>query len=310
MDQNTIYLSKIYFQADYYLKTNSLRLDDEDKLEDIFISLKEYINLIERSDKGILNRLLPEELTTTELEVSYERIKEIITDIIDKINQYNEYTKSYFQNLIVKVDEKMNNLGFSGNFPKYYKNLSDEVLIVEYDDDIYFKNDIDDEIISKRMAMIVRIKNPYETLPNLDINTFTYLDLVTKYAELLQTGNIRSFMIHLPELNYQTPMTIDEVNDDLKYLEVVETILNKGKHLPKWYVNVNRSAKDFERTYMLYSLLPCIILISIIGMMIFGNSSTALLICYVIGFILNVVLCKYFGKKSYYKYHPKDRNLK
>lgn len=310
MDQNAIYISKIYVQSEYYLKSNSLSLlenYDENKSDDIFLSLKEYINLIERDDKEKINALLPKELTNQETQVSQDRIKEILLEIINKINEYNSYINNYFSPLAIQINDKMNQLGFIGQFPKFYKELPNEILILEYDDDIYFTDDTLNNIKAKRMAMIVRIKNPEEVLPNLDLNNFTYLDLVTKYASELQTGNIRSFMIHLPDLNYQSKLTIDEINNDIKYLEIVETILNKEKHLPKWYVNVNRSIKDFERTYMLYSLLPSIIIISIIGMMLFGNSSSALLICYVVGFILDFVLCKFFAKKSYYKYHIKEK---
>lgn len=311
MDQLTIYISKIYLQSEYYLKSNSLSILndlDDNKVEDIFATLKEYITLIERDDKEQIYALLPEELTSQNLEVTEEKIKEILNDIKNKIIAYDEYINNYFLKLSLAVNEKMLSLGFNGSFPKYYKIIDNEILFLEYDEDIYLNKNLEqEETVSKRMAMIVRIKNFEEVLPNLNIDDFTYLDLVTKYAAELQSGNIRSFMIHLPDLNYQKEMNDEDVQNDLKYLEVVETILNKEKHLPKWYVYVNRSAKDFERTYMLYSLLPSIIVISIIGMMIFGSSSTALLMCYLVGFILDVVLCKYFGKKSYYKYHPKEK---
>ena len=197
----------------------------------------------------------------------------------------------------------MNELGFNGSYPRYYRDRPDEILFLEYDEDLYFNKD---KLITKRIAMLVKIKKTSEIYQDLDVERFSYLDLITKYVDKLQNGDIKSFMIHLPNLNYLGDITDDMISNDIKYLELVENVINGGNRLPKWYINVNKTKKDFEKTYMMYSLVPTLLIISVFGLIIFRNNSSMLLICYIVGFILNILFCKYFGNKSYQKYHNED----
>ncbi len=311
MDKTTLFISKIYMQCEYYLNCNGKSLIEIDSLStsnngdilDIFEGIRDYISLIERPDKTTINELLPKELTNKEMVVTEERIFQIVKDVKDKICIYDSYITSHLEKLTKATDKELKGLGFAGTFPKYYKFLDEEILFLEYDEDIYLVNE---KAVSKRIAMIVRIKKPEETIPNLDIENFSYLDLVTKYADNLQGGMIRSFMIHLPDLNYLDEITTALVENDLKYLEILEAVLNKSKKLPKWYINISKTAKDFERTYLIYSLVPVLLVVSIIGFIFFYKSSLGLMLCYLVGIVLNFSLCKYFGKRTYNKYHPKE----
>ncbi len=313
MDQTTLFISKIYMQCEYYLNCNGKSLTAIDNLSssnqgdmlDIFDGIRDYISLIERPDKLTISDLLPEELINKDMVVTERRIFEIIKDLKDKIVDYQNYIASHLEKFKKVLSQNLKALGFIGSFPKYYRIFDEEILFLEYDEDIYL---INEKAISKRIAMIVRIKKPDETIPNLDIENFSYLDLVTKYADCLQGGLIRSFMIHLPDLNYLDEITDEIIENDLKYLEILESVLSKSKKLPKWYINISKTAKDFERTYLIYSLVPVLLIVSIIGFIFFYNSSLGLMICYLIGVVLNFTLCKYFGKKTYNKYHPKENN--
>lgn len=306
MDQTTLFIGKIYVQSEYYLSSKGLNLNDtetQDELNNVFLGLKDYIKLLDRPDKDDIYKLLPDELVSDECELSSTRMQEIVETIKTNINEYNEFVTSKLINLENKISTRVSELGFNGSYPRYFRETPNEILFLEYDDDLYFNKD---KLVTKRIAMLVKVKKTSEIYPDLDIEHFSYLDLITKYVDKLQNGDIKSFMIHLPNLNYLNDITDDMISNDIKYLELVENVINGGNRLPKWYINVNKTKKDFEKTYMMYSIVPTLLIISVFGLIIFRNNSSMLLICYIVGFILNVLFCKYFGNKSYYKYHNED----
>lgn len=306
MDQTTLFIGKIYVQSEYYLSSKGLNLNDtetQDELNNVFLGLKDYIKLLDRPDKDDIYKLLPDELVSDECELSSTRMQEIVETIKTNINEYNEFVTSKLINLENKISTRVSELGFNGSYPRYFRETPNEILFLEYDDDLYFNKD---KLVTKRIAMLVKVKKTSEIYPDLDIEHFSYLDLITKYVDKLQNGDIKSFMIHLPNLNYLNDITDDMISNDIKYLELVENVINGGNRLPKWYINVNKTKKDFEKTYMMYSIVPTLLIISVFGLIIFRNNSSMLLICYIVGFILNVLFCKYFGNKSYHKYHNED----
>ena len=65
MDQTTLFIGKIYVQSEYYLNSKGLSLNDietDDKLTDVFLTLKDYVKLLDRPDKDDIYKLLPDEL--------------------------------------------------------------------------------------------------------------------------------------------------------------------------------------------------------------------------------------------------------
>lgn len=311
MDQKDLYISKIYVQSEYYLNCHNLSIksltdedfDNSEKILNIFSCLRDYFKSIERADKEQIENLFPIELIKQDMVAGEKQIKEIVKDIIQKCEDYQEYFQKRIATLANRINEEIHKLGFFGEFPKYYQIIDKDLLIVEYDDDIYLEND---HARATRVAMVIKVKNYQETTPNLLINQFSYLDLLTKYIDKIESGNIRSFMIHLPSLSYDEEITSKMIDRDLNYLDVLNSILSKQNKLPKWYINVNKSKKDFERTYLMYTMVPVLIIVSIVNFTFFRKSSIGMILGYIIGFGLNIYLCKFLAKKAYEKYHQEE----
>ena len=300
MDKLNIYNNKVNLQVYnlFFRSIESFDLLSEKEIEDLYFQIKEFLTYVYRTDKTMYQDALSDVFKDEQVE-DYNKIKEAFLEIKENGIQYIEYEKTLNLDLKTKLNEEFKNKGFNGTYPKYYLTKEENTLIVEYDEDIYYSNE---ELVSKRNAVIVKIPNNLMESLNIDINTFTHEDLVLKYNTELTERKIKAFLIRLPDLDYSRNLNEQELIRDLKYLEIIDSVLNGVKYLPKWYIEYNKSVKDFSKTYLMILLLIGVpTVIALTALLSFNGPLIAISI---IGyFLLSNYISKIFGLKKYNKIH-------
>lgn len=253
MEKQEIYKYKAHLQVNNLFFKNIDNFDNysEKELEDLYFQVKEFLMYVHRSDKTMYQEQLPVIFKEQEVK-DFNDIKFAFNEIKENASKYIEFEKDLNKELKEKINIEFKNRNFLGAFPKYYLEKEDHTLVVEYDDDIYLTSD---KLVCRRNAVVVKIPNDLVTSLNIDLNTFTHEDLVLKYNNELMERKIKAFLIHLPNLDYSVTISEEEITRDLKYFEIIDSVLGGIKYLPKWYIEYNKSSKDFSKTYLLLLLL-------------------------------------------------------
>ena len=300
MDKLNIYNNKVNLQVyNLFFRTiESFDLLSEKEIEDLYFQIKEFLTYVYRTDKTMYQDALSDVFKDEQVE-DYNKIKEAFLEIKENTTKYIEYEKTLNLDLKTKLNEEFANRGFNGTYPKYYLTKEENTLIVEYDEDIYYSNE---ELVSKRNAIIVKIPNSLIESLNININSFTHEDLVLKYNTELTERKIKAFLIHLPDLDYSKDLNEEELIRDLKYLEIIDSVLNGVKYLPKWYIEYNKSVKDFSKTYLMIFLLVGVpTVIALTALLSFKGPLIAISI--ILYYLLSNYVAKIIGLKKYNKVH-------
>ena len=294
MNNLEIYINKAYSQLATYLKVKKTK-----SYSDALLEIKDYFNNLNRDDKEYLLSNLPSTAVSS-LELTEGEIKELIQNILDKSNQYNSFFKEYTKTLKDALDKQMQNRGFSGTYPKYFLEKEEELLILEFDDDIYLK---EENLNVTRQGLLIKVKNHQEVMPDFNIEKFSYMSLFFEYLDDIQNGKIKTFMIKLPERDYSKELTEENITEDIKYLEIVDCVLENKKYLPKWYINNAKTQQMIYKEIFLFTLIITALIGSFINMFLFsGNLGTLIAIWVVIG-IIDHFICKKISEKKYNQYH-------
>lgn len=293
-----IYINKIYYDIATYLKVKKVN-----DYGDAYLEINEYFSNLSRTDIETIKNELPKEFTNKE-ELTEEQIKELIVIINNKSKEYKEFIKNYTILLQQNLDKEMESRNFSGSYPKYYLKKENELLILEFDEDIYLK---EETLEVNRQGFLIRIKNYQEVMPSFDINNFSYMSLFISYLEEIQNGNIRTFMIKLPVRDYTKELTEANVIEDIKYLEIVDCVLENKKYLPKWYINNGKTKKMIYKELFLFVLLITAFIGSFVNTLLLKGNLTSLIIIWVITGIIDHFICKVIAEKKYNKYHNIDK---
>lgn len=293
-----IYINKIYYDIATYLKVKKVN-----DYADAYLEINEYFSNLSRTDIETIKNELPKEFTNKE-ELTEEQIKELIVIINNKSKEYKEFIKNYTILLQQNLDKEMESRNFSGTYPKYYLEKENELLILEFDEDIYLK---EETLEVNRQGFLIKIKNYQEVMPDFDINNFSYMSLFISYLEEIQSGSIRTFMIKLPVRDYTKELTEANVIEDIKYLEIVDCVLENKKYLPKWYINNGKTKKMIYKELFLFVLLITAFIGSFVNTLLLNGNLTSLIIIWVITGIIDHFICKVIAEKKYNKYHNIDK---
>ena len=293
-----IYINKIYYDLATYLKVKKVN-----DYGDAYLEINEYFSNLSRTDIETIKNELPKEFTNKE-ELTEEQIKELIVIINNKSKEYKEFIKNYTILLQQNLDKEMESRNFSGTYPKYYLEKENELLILEFDEDIYLK---EETLEVNRQGFLIKIKNYQEVMPSFDINNFSYMSLFISYLEEIQNGNIRTFMIKLPVRDYTKELTDANVIEDIKYLEIVDCVLENKKYLPKWYINNGKTKKMIYKELFLFVLLITAFIGSFVNALLLKGNLGSLIIIWVITGIIDHFICKVIAEKKYNKYHNIDK---
>lgn len=311
MNQTKIYLGKLYSQILYYVKTklnlsysNIQEIKDDEYLE-IIPTIKNYLHELERSDTETIKSSFPKILIDEEDYVfKLDEAKKIIQELVNYSSMYQTYITNYQKDLAKALDEEYLKRGFIGSFPKYYRIENDELLFAEYDEDIYMSDELTK---AKRINILIKIPNFEQNFPSFNFETFSYLDLFTLYQEKLQSGMVRSFIVYLPDRDYLVELSKEDINDDVRYLDVLDAVLSKQKYLPRWYQNIQKSEKDIRRMLFISTILLVLFVISILNYLLFnGSIFPHLLVFWLAGGVADYYVCKALAKRLYQKYHTRN----
>lgn len=300
MEKELIYKYKACLQVKNLFFKNKTNFDDlnDDEAENLYFEIKEFLTYVYRLDKESYLEAMPNVFKEEQVD-DINRLKEAFTEINNNANIYINFEKELNKELKEKINKEFTSKNFIGSFPKYYLVQEENTLVVEYDDDIYYK---DNELNVKRNAVIVKIPNELVGSLNIDLNTFTHEDLVLKYNTELNERKIKAFLVHLPDLDYSSELTDKEIERDLKYFDIINSVLNGDKYLPKWYIEYNRTSKDFSKMYFMLALLiglPTVLVLSIL-LNVKGLGIVLVILAYT---VISYYITQIFGKKKYDKVH-------
>lgn len=310
-NKKNIYLGKIYKQVLYLVKKTLNKAEiifndklSEDELLDIWHQFSQSLGELDRKDKDCLLKSVPSILKNCDEVVDMLELRQAFQTVNKLIALFDNFYYKHLKPIIEVYDKEFSQREFQGSYPKYYKYLDGEMFFVEYDEDIYFEND---ELYASRIGIITKILKFDEEFLDCNVEKFTYLDLFFDYPEQAQKGLLRNFVIYLPEIILCTEVKETQIVDDLRYFEIVDSALTKQKNLPKWYLNIRRTVKDFRKLYFIISLMIVLLVLSIVNYFLFAGKFTSLIVMWLVGGVIDYFACDYFAKKTYNKNHPNQK---
>ena len=106
MTNKEIYTNKIYSQLAGYLKVKKTK-----DYADAYLEINEFFKNINRTDLETVKSVMPLEFIENQ-NLEEDKIKELITTILNKSQEYHEFYKTYSSNLKESLDVELEKRGF------------------------------------------------------------------------------------------------------------------------------------------------------------------------------------------------------
>ena len=94
-----------------------------------------------------------------------------------------------------------------------------------------------------------------------------------------------------------------DIEDELRYLEIVDCILERRKNLPSWYLNINKSKKILYKEVFLFVLIILAFISSFVNTIFLNGNITTLIIIWVVCALVSHFISKLIAEYRYNKYH-------
>jgi len=236
--------------------------------EDYYLQLQEFYKEYKINSFICTHEVMDDSLIIKDSVFERSDVDYLLNKLFKNSNEYINQIYSFNEDIKVLLDNEYLKLGFNGTFPKYYNDKAR--LEVNYD---YMFNLNNDRLLIQLYADVIRFVGESEE---------RHFKLIAGKYDVSLEDEVSCFV------NYQK---------EVRYLEVIERIINTNPKLPRWYKFENMPDRQLFRPFFFGSFVLLGSICSILSYIFFKSNTIVLVLSLVISGIISKVIADMIVKK-------------